>query len=215
MIGEPTDSKSVELVEKEQVEKIESAPFHIQDRVDILLVKAGVKPAALITELDIPENAQRLEELKELLDGLSLPNNFEKSVFHIENTDGQFEKKIVNILIGKDLQRLEDLEKARDEKSAIAEGLALGYPASAVSTYVDKSPSIMRWELPEDVKGEYYYPFIKFQLSRSNWPIEIETAREWADTVRTNSSMLFDHLSAYTNAKELGIDNKKNGGGTN
>jgi len=208
MIGEPTDNKSQEVVERALVEKIEAVPFHIQDRVDILLVKAGVKPAALITELDKPENAERLKGLKELLDALSLPNNFEKTLLSVENADGIFEGSIVNILVGKDQLGLENLEKARKEKSAMAEGLALGYPESAVSSYVENAPRVMRWQLPEELKSEYYYPFIKFQLSQENWPLEIETARKWADNVKMNSTMLFDHITAYTKAKEAAMPNE-------
>ena len=189
---EPTD-----LIGAENIEKIESSPFNIEDKINILLVVAGVKPASKIT---VENNPILIQQIKEIIDSLGLPFDYKQALFSDKVEDFAAEKKgsMMDIFVAKDQKSLEDLEEAWKQQSDFSIGLASGYPASAVENYFHGGPGYMRWELPEDVKVEDYYPFIRFKLSQGNWENEIKTAIQWADAIRSNSPKLLEEFKSHT-----------------
>jgi len=187
-----------EILEKEEVEKIESAPFSIEDKINLLLVKAGVKPASEISALNNPE---LIQEIKSLFTNLGLVGDIEES---------KIDKRIVDILISQNQANLENLETARRNQSDFARGIALGYPATAVADYFNEKPGIMRWSLPQYIKEEKYYPFIRFRLSRDNWEEEITTAKKWANAVKTNSPKLLEDFNDETRVADRKFSDTNN-----
>jgi hypothetical protein len=193
------------------IEKIESLPIDIDDKITTLLVLSEAKPVGRI-ELrglqSVLRKGMSLNEFRAL--GIDeeadcknqvtiLEQSFEelKLLYFIEwnkNPRGVISFESPKIYFSK---HEELLEKAKHAKNAEEEGLALGYPLSAVEAFQsyiqgNNESSILKYDLPDEIKKQPFFYFIRFRLSGNNWQEEIKTAEMWASVVKKNSPKLFD-----------------------
>jgi hypothetical protein len=202
--GEP--HLNAEIIEREKVEKIESAPIRVDDKVTLLLLIAGVKPAGE-TEImgerwekgEKPKHVDKsyIKDIECFLQDLDLPFKIAEPETKADD-DTKFES--INIFAGKDEESLDNLSSAKTPEEF---GKAYGYPESTIDAYKNQENSMMAWELPDEIRNSDFYPFIMYRLSTDNWHQEIETAKLWAETVKANSPEIFEEYSEFIRSAHL------------
>jgi len=197
--GEP--HLDIKTVEREKVEKIESASIRVDDKVTLLLLKAGAKPAGeteIISEQwkegEKPKHIDKsyMENIERFLQDLELPFEIARAKIETKGDGKKFES--INIFAGKDKESLDKLMSAKTPEEF---GKAYGYPDQSIDAFKDQENSMMAWELPDEVKQSDFYSFIMYRLSKDNWQQEIETAKLWAETVKANSPKIFEEYSEF------------------
>ncbi len=219
--GESFDS---EILPKEVVSKIESfkkresvtpMPDILGEKVEILLVRSGVKPSGEIAVYgDFEEegvkkfndkSAELLQEevgkIERFLKDIGLRYKIGKPEIHEMRGEkvGNIRQEFLFINIARNQDSLDALYSAKGDEEA---GLAYGYPTTAIESFLSKK-AMSRSELPEEVKEKEFYPFIFFKLSKDNWQKEIKVAEQWANAVKKNSPRLFKEFMEDVRKHEL------------
>jgi len=210
--------------EKVHIEQIENLDFLVtQDRMILILTYLGEKPVSKIeiyfTErhpyLDLAEIIDQKERLEQLLRTLGL--EFKIVEKRIVDENG-FEEITFEFLISRDKKKIEELEKAINEKDERKMGELYGYPKTAVDAYV-KSMRILResrkdegdillesifdrkkWfdSLSEEERSklieEGVLSFSTFTFSKKHWREELEVVRRWQSIIRKKAPKLYQEI---------------------
>ncbi|MFA5084245.1 MAG: hypothetical protein WC475_02595 [Candidatus Paceibacterota bacterium] len=199
-----------------QVKSLESLLFRkmhsLGDRIDLLLVYSGLKPATDITvgneweegQQPIVLNEEDIKSALKILEAngliaLNLPK--EKGV--IEGIDeGEINPSVKyryeqsEIFVAKDKVTAETLKTAKFKKDDETYGRLSGFPESAIKAYseADKNPAalIEDSDLPEEIRNQDFMAFATFKLSRKNWREELETAKKWATVIKKTDPALYE-----------------------
>ncbi|MBD3244778.1 MAG: methyltransferase domain-containing protein [Candidatus Moranbacteria bacterium] len=204
----------------EQIKAIEDMPVEPWEKVELLLVKLGIKKA---TDFDLvsagwseslgePKDEIDFNQLKMIeksLDKLGLvyeimPTKVEN--FKLYNTyklaediteeDGESYKwKKKQIRLAGDKENLLRLNKAINKGDDEALGELYAFPETAIEAYKKTEEGdnclLSFEELPEDVRNQEWINFLTFRLSKDNWKNEIETVKKWARVVKEKSPKIY------------------------
>lgn len=212
-----TSSLNKKEIPNEIMELIENSSLNPDEKIELVLIKAGFKPVTDITlysESWVKESEEnrktvdsdKVRQFENLLENLGLVikvNESEIDEFsRIE--DEQPEREIVmqrekiTITVGRDQATIEKFMQAVQHGNDEEMGELFEYPKTAIEAYLGKRESIKRQDLPAEIKEKDFYPFIQFGvLSKENWEKEIETAKLWASVVKRNSPKLFEEYTRY------------------
>jgi hypothetical protein len=192
-------------VAHEVVEEIENSTFDFIDKVPILLVGAGLKPAALIypttregadgswikfTDEEIEEQRNLLRKIGFLKEGRRINSKAEWTdgrATHFEQTEFMFANSPEN------LERLAAAIREHDEREI---GLALGYAETAVDAYSSGellSPADEA-KLPEEVATSEAYVFNPGRLSAEHWRDELAQYQKWAEYIKKTSPIIYNKM---------------------
>jgi hypothetical protein len=198
----------------EEIELIETAPLSSWEKVEILLVKAGITP---VNEIELYGEAwekgkdidrksadrKHLDEITDLLGKLGMACKIGESELNeftsAENIDMQRERVAIVYGTKDSLDRLMRAEKTQNHNEM---GLCYGYPETAINAYGNDEKSMPRRDLPSEIKAKEFYPFIEFFPSKDNWREEIKTAENRAAVVKRISPKLFEEYSEYAKGIE-------------
>ena len=211
--GESKIEENEREISPEIVEGVENCALHTEGKVNFLLVKGGVKPAASIgLVLRNGENQfvsdDDLKSLKSLLEKSGMVYSVgDKSVSETEN-GCRFEEveiivcqtkaeldKILKIKSRMSIsQQIEDknYDKEKERQAQIDFGLAMGYPLTAVQAFTAESEFLTEDFLSEEIKQSDAYLFCQYQLSKNNWQKELQTSQQWADFIRRTSPKIYE-----------------------
>jgi hypothetical protein len=203
------------------VSDLESLPFLSLytdgDRIDLLLVWSGVKPATSITLGRLWSIDQKKEDLteKEIEKARRVFKNAglafvegRKVRRSIRNEKGFVSYQYVakkffvakNIILAKRLMKAENTD---DDKTI---GQLAGFPKTAVKAYLKSKKisnvlTIKRSELPAAVKNRNYLAFATFYFSKNHWQEELKTPKKWAETIKNLDPQLYE--KTVRNYKEI------------
>lgn len=189
----------------EFIKNIEDSKLGIVDKVNLLLVKKGLKPAAEIYIAIKGEQAtfladEDLESMKSLIEESGLAYDAkEQEVNSI---------KALDILISQSkekVERLRELWKAPKEENNSREiGMLLGYPSTAIDAFVaglseiyggKKNKEVLdENDLADDIRKVDAVVFSKFALSKKNWLEEIGQGKIWADYIKSASPKIYQEM---------------------
>jgi len=208
----------------EVLERIEKAKIEIDDKINLMLTKGGLKPASEIllviktwyedglTEHMSEENVQ---ESLSVIQALGLPyrlgerKTVEESYSTEDEPDRQkfFRRDQMNILIGRTSEDLEFLERALKSNSDEMLGKAFGFPPTAVEAFVGKRETLDRQSLPLDIQHSDGILFSSPTLSRENWQQETRQGQLYGEFIKKISPKLYEEMRSK--ALEL-LENPEN-----
>lgn len=205
-------------VSPEFVKKVEAAKIESQDKVNLLLTKAGLKPASDITlniktlfyrnDGSLVEGRQHLsdQEIEEIISlvresGLAYQVGkrrlFDRAGQYFGKRDSELPKyydiEILDILIGRSHAELDDLVKAWENNNDELIGLAYGYPQTAVEAYIGKRKRLSVEEeeaLPGETRDTLR--FLNAVPSEDNWQEEVKIGQRNADFIKKISPAIYE-----------------------
>jgi hypothetical protein len=206
------DQKSESNLENEispdLVRALEEADFNIDDKVNLLLTKAGLKPASEIsffiksyegkevtkhmTEGDVKRDLWLIKEF-----GLVTKENDRKIVEEKYKTkDGEiktYKRAEMHVLVAKNKEDLEFLINAIQSNDDELLGRAYGFPPTAIEAWVGKGKRkrLRVNDLPEAIQQSDAMLFSSPILSADNWQEEIKYGKKCADYIRKLSPTIY------------------------
>lgn len=208
---ENTTEKKVENpkekeLDAEFIESVEKSKLEIDDKVNFLLTKGGLKPASV---MELPIKLQTQEEIKEFFKEDEIDdiiNLVKKSglEYHIgekmvvEGTygtkDGQRKSsrgEKIEIFIAQSKENLASLVKSWGTEDQEAIGKALGFPPTAVEAFVGKRENWFREDVSKEIRESESITFLTPVLSRDNWREEIKEGEKRAEFIKRNSPEIY------------------------
>ena len=193
----------------EFVKEVENSAFDPQDKMYILLVKAGLKPAAAVSfnarvwghgkdERYVPEDIT--QESTDMIENSGLfrkieANGGDRLGFTTpEGEDVEYNREHVSYLIAHTQEDLDRIVLATEQENAELMGKAFGYPETAVDAFSNKKQLLNLDDLPKNVRESPAMLFCKFQLSVDNWREEIKQIQDWADFVKQTSPRIYNEM---------------------
>ena len=184
----------------ELVKKIEQLKINPDHKVNLLLTKAGLKPASELellistkdsegktvermTDEDIEQALAAIEELG--LPRLVKEREVDKRPFWSEeepDIEKFFKEEKIDVLIGRSQKELDLLVEALKSGDEELIGRAFGYPPTAVEAFVGKRESIELKTLSEEAQEASY--FLTPTFSEDNWQEELKIAQRNADFIK-------------------------------
>ncbi|HRY82989.1 MAG TPA: hypothetical protein P5099_03870 [Candidatus Moranbacteria bacterium] len=208
--GENAGKQEEELA-AEFVELIEKSKLKIDDKVNFILTKGGLKPASVI---ELPTKLQTQEETKEFFkedDIKEIINLVKKSglEYYIgkkEIVEGTYRTKNepevekyskgeqLNIFISNSKENLDLLTKSWGTTDQEAIGKALGFPPTAVEAFVGKRETWFDEDIPDEIREGEAVIFLTPALSKDNWEEEIKEGKKRAEFVKRNSPEIYNTI---------------------
>lgn len=207
------DNLRIEQIHKSElvpeiVKRIERAKIEIDDKVNIILTKGGLKPASeilLVIKTWYNKGFTRhmsekdVQECLSIIRTLGLPYCFgERKIVEVpystrDEPDRQrfFQRDQMNILIGRTPRDLEFLERALKSNSDEMLGKAFGYPPTAIEAFIGKRAALNHQSLPPDVQCSDKILFSSPALSQDNWQKEAEPGQLYGEFIRKISPKLY------------------------
>jgi len=193
-------------LDKEIVESIEDSSLDIQEKVELILVMAKLKPATEIVAYS--EEWQRGESEKEIdpqdvegTEGLIKETGLMYEIMPPEVVDSgaegvkegeEFGKRMeLKFLVAGTGEGLDLIKKAYATNDEELFGKAYGFPQSSIEAYSGKRELISQNELLDKGVDEEAVVFARFELSRDNWEEEIKKAEAWARAVKEISPKVY------------------------
>ena len=193
-----TDIEGQQELSQEVVREIEGSLFDKGDKVSILLVKAGLKPAAMLyldktgegelTDREIEESKKLLENLGPCKEGRHFNEEYELK------SGGTDKIETVEFLIGSTPENLQKLILAMKHKSEYEIGLALGYCPTAVEAYCGEGEILDETEILGQDWARRAMVFKLSKLSAEHFREELAYYEKWADYVERTSPELYKKM---------------------
>ncbi len=214
----PSRESEEEKVEKETfeispeiVEELEKSNLTPDGKVNLLLTKAGLKPASeidLVIRTEDEEGAfQNMEEEEveknlEIVKDLNIPCKIGERKVHQEEYETEEEPGVkkeqtrekIDILIGHTQEDLDRLIKAEKSDSDELLGEAFGYPSTVVEAFVEEREKLDLKDLPEEIRRGDAVLFSSPTLSESNWREEIKQGQRYADFIKEKSPKIYQEM---------------------
>lgn len=195
----------------EILERIEKAKIEIDDKINLILTKGGLKPASEILliiktwhESGLTEHMSEedVQESLGVIQAFGLPyrlgerKTIEEPYSTNDEPDRQkfFRRDQMNILIGRTSKDLEFLERALKSNSDKMLGKAFGFPPTAVEAFVGKREALDRQSLPLDIQHSDGVLFSSPTLSRDNWQQEIKQGQLYGEFIKKISPKLYQEM---------------------
>jgi len=203
--SEPTDARETEAAKK-LADAIFILPLTVDDKVNLILTRAGLKPASnldiVISTRDEEGkkehiNVQQLEEIMDLIKQSGLPHVIaekqitdEKSITE-DNEEKPYHRERIEVLIARTTQELERLQAALESGSDEQIGQALGFPEGAIQAFLGKKPALDLKSLPEAMLKSDAMLFSSPTLSAENWQEEIEAGQKSSEYIKKISPEIY------------------------
>lgn len=205
---QPPDQELEASLEKkispELVRAIEEGDFSVPDKVNMLLTKAGLKPASELTltirtwNKEEDTNHMTEDDIKRdiwIIKELGMPVQFgNREVTEIEGGNKKYHREEMNILIGRTKEDLDFLIEAQKSKDDELLGRAYGFPPTAVEAWAGKRKGLNVKRLPKEVREGEAMLFSSPTLSADNWQKEIEQGQRDADYIKGISPIIYKEL---------------------
>jgi len=209
-IPETEELKEIETEEeRETIERMENLSLGNQDKMNLILTFLGEKPTSEV-EIDYDSKIPFIE----LEDALAKKENLEKNlsdfglkfkILERERIDKDgFEHKNFQFLIGKDEEKIKQLEGAILDEDVKKQGILFGYPGTAAEAFSKGIKELFIHEdwwqtLSEKEKGdiskEGILNFKNFQFSKKHWREELEFVRRWQGVIKEKAPKLFQEIT--------------------
>ncbi len=203
--SEPADTQETEATKK-LADAISILPLTVDDKINLLLTKAGLKPASnldiVISTRDTEGkrehiNNQQLEKILSLIRQSGLPHVIgekevtdEKSITE-DNEEKPYHRERIEVLIARTTQELERLQAALQSGSDEQIGEALGFPDGAIQAFVGKKPALDHKSLSEEMLKSDAMLFSSPTLSAENWQEEIEAGQKSSEYIKKISPEIY------------------------
>lgn len=204
-----SESNLEDEVSPDLVRALEETDFNIDDKVNLLLTKAGLKPASEIsffiksyedkeetehmTEGDLQRNLWLIKEF-----GLITKENDRKMVEEEYKTkDGKiktYKREKMNVLVARDKKDLEFLNNAIQSNDDELLGKAYGFPPTAIEAWIGKRKRLKVKDLPKEIQRSDAMLFSSPTLSADNWQEEIKYGKKCADYIRKLSPTIYREM---------------------
>lgn len=211
LISENKPEENVEKIDPEFVEKLERSNLTINDKVNLLLTKAGLKPASELRLIITTETEEGLtrnmseEEIQGVIQGIrdaGIPHKIrEKEIIKekYEYPDKPGIKKIskrekIDILVGHSQKELNSLIEAVKQGSDEAIARAFGFPSTAVEAFIGKRKKLKLRNLPLEIQKSDALLFSSSALSEDNWQEEIKQGQIYADFIKKISPAIYREM---------------------
>ncbi len=199
-----------EITSKE-VGRVEKSKMTIDDKINLLLTKGGLKPASEILLVIKTRDDEGLtehmseEEVQEALDiiqksGLSYRFKNRETIKEPYRTKKEpkiqrfYRREQMKILLGRTPEELEFLERALKSKSDEMLGKAFGFSPTTIEAFVNKRRVLNRQSLPSDIKHSDGILFSSPTLSQDNWQEEIKQGQRYGEFIRKISPKLYEEM---------------------
>ena len=169
---------------KRQVQTVSSLPLDTMERIELVLILLGEKPATdLFLKVDGNFSEEYLQSLLAKIRSAGLVCCAERKELFLESWSWggknvcAYERVLV--IVEKTKKNLAALREARDTKNDEELGKLYGFPETAVKAFVGKD-GFTRVEIedePQEIKGCEYGFLLGFFLSQENWQDEIGQTR--------------------------------------
>lgn len=214
-------------ISPEFLKKVEKSKLIIDDKVNLLLTKAGLKPASEINLIIKSEYENKItehmseEDIQKVLNIIKeshLPFQLKEKEIIKESYRTKKEPKIekfyqreqMKILIGHSKDDLDFLIKALESKLDELFGKAFGFPATAIEAYMGKREKLDFSILPKEIRESNAMLFSSPTLSRDNWQEEIKQGQQHADFIKKISSRIYEEMKAMALRRVSEVDTKEN-----
>lgn len=197
-------------IKPELVQAIEKGAFTVDDKVNILLTRAGLKPASeLLLVIKTWDDKESFENMPEefvqediaIIKELGLPTEIkEREVVEWKESETKngpaktYKREQMRILIGRTEEDLDFLKKALESKDDELLGKAFGFSPTAVEAWVGKRKKLNVKRLPKKVRESEAVLFSSPTLSSDNWQKEIEQGQRDADYIKSVSPAIYKEL---------------------
>lgn len=195
----------------ELLERIEKSKIEIDDKINLILTKSGLKPASEILLViktwydEVLTEHMSEEDVREavnIIRALGLPYRLgeRKVIEEFYSTEDEPDRKKffwrdqMNILVGRTPEDLEFLERALQSHSDEMLGKAFGFPPTAVEAFVGKREALDRKSLPLDVQRSDRILFSSPTLSRDNWQQETAQGKLYGEFIKKTSPKLYEEM---------------------
>lgn len=204
------NTPKVELA-PELVKRVENSKIALDDKVNILLTKAGFRPASEINliikseyEGEITEHmdGKDVKEALQIIKELGLPFKLgerkteQESYYAVEEPEIEkfYQREQQKILIGRTREDLDFLIKAVQSDSNEMLGKAYGFPPTAVEAFTGKRKILNISNLPREIKESDGILFSSPTLSANNWQEEIKQGQRNADFIKSISPTIYKEM---------------------
>ena len=198
----------------EEIKRIEGSKMDINDKINLLLTKGGLKSASKIvlvikTQQDEGStehmNEAEVQEALSIIQASGLPYRFKdreviRESYRTKTDPGVerfFRREQMEILIGRSPEDLKFLERALESKSDEMFGKALGFPPTAVEAFVGKRKRLNRHSLPKDMQQSDGILFSSPTLSQDNWEEEIKHGERRGEFIKNISLPLYHEMRSF------------------
>src|SRR3989344_6121087 len=195
--SEPTDARETEAAKK-LADAIFILPLTVDDKVNLILTRAGLKPASnldiVISTRDEEGkkehiNVQQLEEIMDLIKQSGLPHVIaEKQI----NEEKPYHRERIEVLIARTTQELERLQAALESGSDEQIGQALGFPEGAIQAFLGKKPALDLKSLPEAMLKSDAMLFSSPTLSAENWQEEVRVGKRNGEFIKKIAPKVYE-----------------------
>jgi hypothetical protein len=190
------------------VESMDAIPnLTNQDKMNILLVFKGLKPATILEFVAPAHDEHANIEIAEYVQGLCELLQSQNFLVHKDCEDENANSgeegfardfnhySVYTAKTPENLSMLVESDTEEDRKTKdYKRGKVLGYPDTAIHAWIDGNILKDVQELPEDVRDSGVLKFVNFRLSRDHWRDELEQVSNEALTVKEMSPALYDDI---------------------
>lgn len=195
-----------EEINPEFVKEVEGSVFSLEDKINILLVRAGLKPASFISidvkvwnndkvERSVPkESAEESSQMIERSGMAFIRYQKPEFTYEYEKPDGTlapYNHEFVSFLIGKDEESVDSLARALNSGDDELKGKAYGFPQTAVDAWLGRRAELDRAQVAPEISESPAYLFTPGKLSADNWQEEIKEGQRRADFIERVSPRLY------------------------
>lgn len=207
-------------ISPEFVKDIEESKIESYDKMNILLTKAGFKPASeidLIIKTDHEDGTTKHMsegDVQKAIDIIKESGLFyelgkretKKEEYEVEGEKDKkyYSREQMNILIARSKDDLDFFKKAFETGSDEMLGRAFGFPPTSVEAFIGKREKMDINILPKEIKESDAMIFSSPTLSKDNWQEEIKQGQRNADFIKKIS------LKIYEEQKEIVLRSREN-----
>jgi len=198
-------------ITKEEVERLEKSEMAIDNKINFLLTKSGLKPASEILlviktwhdeGLTEHMSEEEIQESLSIIQESGLPYHLkdreiiEEPYMKKKEPDVErfYEREQMKIIIGRSKEDLDFLERARESKSDEMLGKAYGFPPTAIEAFVGKRKRLNRRSLPLEIRHSDGIIFSSPTLSQDNWQEEIKYGQRCGEFIKRITPKLYEEM---------------------
>lgn len=196
-------------INPELARKVEKSKMEVDDKINLLLTKGGLKPASVIelpVWLETKEKKREFlseSDIKEILD-LIKESGLEFNIGKKEIIKGSYRTEEepdlekfsraerIEIMIAGSKDNMKLLKKCWGTEDHEAIGKALGFPQTAVEAFIDKRESFLLDDMPKEIQESDGVLFLTPNLSKDNWQEEIKEGEKRAEFIKKISPKIYE-----------------------
>lgn len=214
-------------ISPEFLKKIEKSKLVIDDKVNLLLTKAGLKPASEIKliikswyegEFTEHMNEEETKEALEIIEKSGLPYQIEERKIIEEKywtkkepeIEKPYKREQMNILVSRSKKELDFLIGALKSKNGELLGKAFGFPETAIEAFMGKREKLDVATLPKEIRESDVMLFSLPTLSKDNWQEEVKQGQLYADFIKKTSPVIYEEMKAMALRRVSEVDTKEN-----